>query len=648
MKQRIAVVTCLSIAVCMLTAFAALGMEYNEAPMLRVKVAAGELPVVGERLPVEPQIVEPIEQIGEYGGRLTVHSSWATGIGDARAGLGFEGFLRIGRDLQSSVPNIAKSYEISDDGKTITLHLRKGMKWSDGYPFTADDIMFTYEDLYLNKEISPVAPGWLKAGGEVGKLEKVDDYTIKFVFAESYPVFVKILSHWPTMRMIRPKHYLQQFHPRYADEAELQELAKENGFDFWYQYIKILMHQEGGTPVRNPDLPTITAYYLKDKNLDYSIYERNPYYWKVDTAGNQLPYIDQVLVKVIGTPELLNGKIIAGELDLVFAFATSPGNYPLYKRNEEGGDYRAFTVPSVTSSDMVIQPNQTVKDPVLRKLFRDRKFRQALSLAIDRDEINTLVYFGRGTPMQATVIPQSSYYEEEFATAYLEYDLDAANALLDEMGLEWDANKEYRIGPDNKRLGWTLEYFEWKESWTDVLELIKEYWKGLGIDLSLKSHSNTLQSERAQGNEMAMSVWTAENVSDLFFPQRPVFWVPMSIGWALTWAPEWARWFLTDGEKGEEPPQEMKDIYASWEVMKRTTNKEEEIQAAKNILSLHADNLWLIGTVGLTPWPVVARNNLRNLPGPEELVFSWDYLMLYPWNTSQLYLEHPLLPSQKL
>ena len=297
---------------------------------------------------------------------------------------------------------------------------------------------------------------------------------------------------------------------------------------------------------------------------------------------------------------------------------------------------------------MVIQPNQTVKDPVLRGLFRERKFRQALSLAIDRDEINKLVYFVRGTPSQATVIPQASYYEEEFATAYLEYDLNRAKALLDEMGLAWDKNKEYRIGPDDKRLGWTLEYFEWKESWTDVLELIKEYWKGLGIDLSLKSHSNTLQSERAQGNEMAMSVWTAENVSDLFFPQRPVYWVPMSIGWALTWAPEWARWFLTNGEKGEEPPQEMKDIYASWELMKRTTSKEEEIKAAKNILSLHAENLWLIGTVGLTPWPVVARNNLRNLPDPEELVFSWDYLMLYPWHASQLYLEQPLLPNQKL
>jgi len=623
--------------------------KFNQAPELAVRVAAGELPPVKERLPEEPQIVEPIEEVGEYGGMLTTLTPTPTGLHDARSAIGLEGLLGIAPDLRSIYPNICKSYEISKDGKTLTLHLRKGMKWSDGYPFTADDIMFWYEDIILNDELTPVKPEWLSPGGELAKVEKVDDYTLRFRFAVPYSsVMTRMLAHTRGMDPIRPKHYLKKFHPRYVPIEKLQKLAKEKGYDFWYQYFNYMREADCGCiPTNNPDLPTIIPYVLKKKGMDYFLFERNPYYWKIDTAGNQLPYIDKILVKILRTPEIINGKIISGEIDLEFGYSASIDNYTLYKKNEKAGNYRALTCPYVTTSDVGYQPNQTYKDPVLRKIFQDVRFRRALSLAINRDEINEAVYYGFGIPSQVAVVPECSYYEEKFAKAYAEYDPQEANRLLDEMGLKWDKNHEYRLRPDGKRLAWTIEYYEFWKSWTKTSELVKEYWKDIGIDVSLKQITGELLGQRAQTNEIAMGLWTIDKCTDFLFIQDPEFWVPWRTGWEVTWCPAWARWFQTKGEKGEEPPEEMKKLYNWWQKMRCATSKEEEIEYAKKILASQAQNVWIIGTVACPPWPVILRDNLKNFPNPKEVRFGWDYLQTYPWHPEQFFLKHPLLPSQK-
>jgi len=372
--------------------------------------------------------------------------------------------------------------------------------------------------------------------------------------------------------------------------------------------------------------------------------ERNPYYWKVDPEGNQLPYIDRIFVSTVGEREMLSAKIVAGEVDLE-GLQTDLKDLPLYKDSAEQANYQVLIWNRVQGVDVCYQPNQTyAEDLVLRDILRDVRFRRALSLAIDRDDINEAIYFGLATPRQTTVIPQSKYFEPEFASAYAEYDLDKANALLDEMGLKWDENHEYRLRPDGKRLSIILEYAEMETPKTPTSELIKEYWKDIGVDLSVKMITGELDSIRYMGNLVQMGLWHADRCGFLF-DTEPFWWVPMRYQWECTWAPLWARWYETGGEAGEEPPEEVKKNIERWERMRITPDEEERIRLGKEILRSQAENLWTIGTVGLAPHPVIVRNNLRNVP--EKAVLGWDYFWTLPQKPEQYFFKHPLLPSQE-
>jgi len=603
--------------------------KFNEAPMLRTLVAAGELPPVEERLSEEPLVVEPIEEIGEYGG--TLHEVYPGHRTFERLDFASERMLRITEG--GVAPNIAKDYKFSKDGKVLTLYLRKGMKWSDGAPLTADDIMFWYKDVLLNKELNPVTPKAWAPGGRM-KMKKIDDYTVEVNFTIPYPLLIKEIAHAGGVRAL-PKHYFTKYHIKYNPKAN--ELAKKEGLDYWWKLFnqKVIAWEDYKTPG-----PTLDAFVLKARGTNYAVFERNPYYWKVDPAGNQLPYIDRIVVIDVADKEVYNGKIVAGEVDLA-GMETELRNLSLYKEGAEKGNYRVLLWQRVQGVDVCYQPNQTYnKDPVLRKIFRDVRFRRALSLAINREEINETLYYGLAVPRQTTVIPQSEYYEEEFAKAYAQYDPEEANRLLDEMGLRWDENHEYRLRPDGKRLTIILEYCEMETPKTHTTELVKEY----GIDLRAKVISGELDSVRYVGNMVQMGLWHADRCGFLF-DLEPFWFVPMRHGWECTWAPLWAQWYVTGGEKGEEPPEEAKRNIERWKRMQTTLDKEERIRLGKEILRSQAENLWTIGTVGLAPHPVIVRNNLRNVP--EKALLGWDYYWTLPQKPEQYFLKHPLLPSQE-
>jgi len=588
-----------------------------------------------------------VEEIGEYGGTIHLVSP-----GTADWGMGgfeiinFEGMFRIAPDGNTYLPNLAKDWEFSEDGRTLTLYLRKGIKWSDGVPFTTDDIMFWWEDIALNETLFGGGPGgeW-SPGGEPMEVEQVDDYTVRLHFAVPYPFIMVELAQcgrWGCDFYV-PKHYLKKFHIKYNPEAD--ELAKEAGYDHWYQLFNDkLWTTWGGKYVGRP---TLRAYRLIKEEKGNYLAERNPYYWKVDPAGNQLPYIDRVFVAgAISDPELVNGKIIGGEVDFE-CVQTTLDNLSLYKESAEKANYRVLLWPGVNGAEVFYQPNLTYKkDLVLRDIFRDVRFRRALSLAIDREEINEALFFGLAVPRQNTVIPQSKYYEPEFAEAYAQYDPEEANRLLDEMGLKWDENHEYRLRPDGKRLTIRLEYAEGGAyGATSVSELVKEYWKKIGINLNLKIFKRDILRQRGWANEIPFGLWTNDRAA-LLFETEPKWCVAMSYeGQPDIWQILWGQWYTTDGKEGEEPPEEIKKNVERWEKMRVTMDEEERIRLGKEILRSQAENLWTIGTVGLAPHVIIVRNNLRNVP--EKALYSWDYMWTDIANPEQFFFKHPLLESQK-
>ena len=613
-------------------------VKFQEAPMLKVKVAAGEIPPVEERLPEEPLVISPFEEIGQYGGTVHLFTTSATDPEDALYINNFRPLLSVALDCSTIIPNIAKKWEFSKDGKTVTLYLRKGIKWSDGVPFTADDVMFWWEDLMLNKEFTPaIWEGWCP-GGEPMKVEKVDDYTIRLRFAIPYLIGERVLAK-QTDPANFPKHYLKQFHIKYNPKAN--ELAKENGFDSWYECLHSKSTVAFGSTPMNPDLPTIGPFKLTKRTAGYFLFERNPYFWKVDTKGNQLPYIDKILDRRVADVEMYNAKIVSGETDFAMD-QTSLENYPLYKANAEKNNYRIHLFPGGWGSEVIFMFNQTCKDPVLRKIFQDVRFRRAMSLAINREEINEVVFFGLAVPRQMTVVPQSIYYEERFARAYADYDPDEANRLLDEMGLKWDENHKYRLRPDGKRLRFTLEFVgaggvAGASTKIAVTELVKEYWERVGCQVDLKADSRELFNTRVPANEVEVSNWHGDLTTDMAFPLSPGWFIPYAPGGDKNIAPEWARWFASEGKEGEEPPDEVKKNYERWQKALRTPDKQESIKLFKEILESQAENLWTIGTVGMAPHVVIIKNNLRNVP--PKCLYTWDFYYAMPCQGAQFFFR---------
>jgi len=265
--------------------------KLSEAPILRTKVAAGELPPVEERLPKEPMVVEPIEEIGQYGGNLRTACLGTADVATIYVPFLTEPLVRWDRTGTVVIPNVAKKWSISKDARTYTFYLRKGMKWSDGTPLTADDILFWYKDIALNKELTPVFYSWLTTGGEPVEVKKIDDYTVQFRFSQTNVLFLKNVAFqgsMPWSNMITPKHYLKQFHPNYVPKEKLITMTKEAGFDHWFQ-----LFLDKKDYVQNSAYPVITAWQSTGSMAGRTLHtlKRNPYYWKVDPHGNQLPYL---------------------------------------------------------------------------------------------------------------------------------------------------------------------------------------------------------------------------------------------------------------------------------------------------------------------------------------------------------------------
>ncbi len=610
----------LFLTLCMVLAFSTAALaKYTEAPELAQMVKEGKLPPVDERLPDEPLVVEVVDEIGRYGG------TWrraALGPNDVQtnARLTYESLVRWTADGAGVVPNVARSYEMSEDGRIFTFHLRKGMKWSDGHPFTADDFEFWWKDVVLNEDLTPVPPEWLTVNGNLAEFRKLDDYTIQFEFPSSYALFIRQMAYQGEAVTQYPKHYLKQYHPNYVGVEPANKLARDAGLEFWYQLFNARRD-----PRYYPECPVIWAWKITvGSPATTMVAERNPYYWKVDEEGNQLPYIGRMTHDIVDNAQILNLKAASGEIDMQLRHILWD-NLPVFGESMERHDYRILQWQAAEPNNFTIYPNLFHKDETLRSIFMDVRFRRALSLAIDREEINQLGYLGLGRGRQGGVIPSSPYHIEGSELNYTEVDLEEANRLLDEMGLSERDREGYRLRPDGGRMSFAVMITPVFGPWPKVAELVVDYWRAIGIRASVNVVERTLFEERSRGSEFDITAWA--NDRGLTPDVDPLLLLP---GRGQAVESPWFTWFTTLGQRGQAPPdgpeREVYDLYAR---IKNTSDPDEIAKCMREIVRINMEQLWYIGTVGDLPHIVIVKNNMRNVP---EVAVS-DWLQKTPGNT---------------
>lgn len=594
------------------------GRAFNQAPMLHALVDRGTLPPVQDRLPDNPLVIVPPEQNGPYGGTWTRFGNGPQDVGILEARLAYDGLVRWDAMSREVLPNFATKWEISEDNRTYTFWLRSGVKWSDGEPCTVDDILFWYQHVLLNKELTPVVPRDFKRAGQVMVLKKVAPNVIQFQFAEPHGLFLYALASGRGYAMLSyPAHYLKQFHPDFVPQQELEAVAEEAGLDLWTRLF------EDKRDWRNIEMPRIWPWLIKEPPPARPIVlERNPYYWKVDPDGNQLPYIDRMTFEIYDR-ETINLKAINGEIGMQSRHLLFP-NYPLFMENREQSGYRVLHWTPGNGGDMVILPNLNHRDPVLRAILEDKRFRQALSLSINRNEINQVGFFGIGTPRQMAPPKTSDFYQEAYEKSYIEFDLDRANALLDEMGLTERDPYGFRLMPDGRRLTLTLEVASVSNG--PIFELIVDHWRELGIDGEVKDLARPLWQQRINGKMHDITVWGS---SDEQIPVLDPRWAVPDNRDAFH-APGYGKWFNTDGASGEEPPPELKAAMDLLRDIEKTSDRDEQVKLFHKILEMNQEHLWTIGLIGEVPSIFLVKNTFRNVP--DNSVTGWMFRS--PGNTA--------------
>ena len=584
-----------------------------EPPVLAAQVEAGTLPPLARRLPEHPLVLSTDPE-AVYGGelRMLVGTQKDTKLAFV---YGYARLVRFDQRYQI-VPDIAEGIEVTGGGRSFTFHLRKGHRWSDGAPFTSLDFRYWWERVATNEELSGGSPpAILLVDGELPKVSFPDLTTVRFHWSKPNNLFLNDqAAAYPTI-LYRPAHYLRQFHKDFTDPEKLKALARKERRRNW---ASLHNARDAMYTMDNPDLPTLQPWWPRTSPpAQVFVAERNPYFHRVDQEGRQLPYIDR-LVMLLVDRAVIPVKASTGEADLQARYLAFD-QITFLKKNAERAGYRVFLWSTASSASVCLYPNLTTTDPVMRTLLRDRLFRQALSLAIDREEINKILFFGMGIIGQNTVL-RSPSTQEDSRMAYARYDPEQANHLLDELQLTARDAKGYRLRPDGKRLDLIVEASGESTQETDVLELIQDTWARVGIELIIRPSQREVFRRRVTDGEAVMSI----SNSDLFgFPtpdMSPSELAPVA-GTDLQWS-QWGTFFETKGKSGEAPPpaaQRLAQLYDRW---MRSTDRAERRHIWGEMLDINAEEVFTIGIIGGTLQPVVVKNGLRGVP--EHGVYAWD------------------------
>ncbi|WP_199033880.1 ABC transporter substrate-binding protein [Glycomyces salinus] len=597
------------------------GEKGSEAPMLAERVEAGDLPPVEERLPKEPQVVTVAESMGVYGGTW---NSTVTGAADGPwlwRTINDGHLLERSRDWTEIRPNIASNFEANEDATEFTITLREGVKWSDGEPLTTADVEFAYNDVALNTELTEAVPSELTAAdGTPIELEIVDDYTFIVRFSSPKPLFEEDMAVGVSGQRFTmyPRHYLEQFHIDYNENAEQEAL--DEGYDSWVARFTALGHL-WSQQWENPDLPTLLPWVCKQpiSDAESSLFERNPYYWKVDEEGSQLPYMDEVRFDITSDVETMFAHAINGDYEFHSRHFNDNAHRADAVEGEANGEYKVVELESTYSSDMNIGFNLNHRDAGLREIFSDKQFRIAMSHAIDRQELIDVLWNRVGEPSQPAPRPESRFYDEEFATQYTEFDLDLANQILDDAGYELSGST--RTAPNGTPLEFTMAVADdalLGTIWIDALDMIKGWWAEAGVTMHINSQPRENWQNLINEFDYDATVWTGDGGH--IDEHTSCYWyMAAGAGGGAFFGRQWSELY-TNGSTEEdlvaEPPAPIEEQWDLLNQFKTEADPAVRDELFGQILDIAKEEFYAIGTVrGHGGWCVVA-DRLKNVGGP--------------------------------
>jgi len=593
--------------------------QLQESTFWQAEVDQGDLPPVAERVPDQPFVVDLAAKgrvPGQQGGTL---KTFVTRSKDIRQMVVY-GYVRlVGYDYDYTLmPDLLASYE-NQDNKVFTLHLRKGHRWSDGHPFTSDDFRYWWEDVANNDKLSPAGPpDFLRVEGQLPQVSFPDAQTVIYAWGNPNPNFLQSLAQARPPFIFRPAHFLKQYHGDHADPvalaAEVEDArvkswaALHNKLDNMYKYD-------------NHELPTLQPWMNSSSGKKIRhLFVRNPYFHRIDTNGVQLPYIDVVEMEIV-SGGLVAAKSNAGQADLQSRGLDFRDIAILRKGEADGGNYKTYLWSNGAASQIAIYPNLNYADEGWRAVMRDVNVRRALSLGIDRDTINKALYFKLAKPGAMTVLPSSPFFDQANRDAWAAYDPDQANALLDGAGLGQRLGNGIRQLPDGRPMEIVIETAGERQEVENALQIITDNWRDIGVKLVMRPLDRDILRNRIYAGTTMAAVWfgwdngipQAYTSPDYLSPRYQEF---------FAW-PKWGQHYQTNGEVGEAPDmpeaKRLMQLALDWD---RATSDDERSAAWREMLAIHADQIYGIGILAEAPQPVVVNLKLRNVP--VKGIWAWD------------------------
>ena len=621
---------------------------FKEAPLLTQMVSEGLIPPVAERLPESPMVIEPLESVGRYGGTMNIfgQSPW-----EAALMMGHQGPFLVDPQGTPGVPYVFESFEVSEDFKEWVFYLRKGLKWSDGEALTAwhlyDYWRYHRANQVLTPEMTPDQiviednavtftdePPWTK--GRTVRKEIVDDYTVKFTSDVPYPFLINYMSasQFSVWSRFLPMHFLKQYHAEIVGEEAANAKAKAAGMNTWDQLYTAFgsTNHQSSMQVQRSYPPTLAPYVLVDRDENLITYERNPFYWAIDTAGNQLPYIDRIVFEQVNNREILDGKVISGEADWA-GFDLKTESLPLYREYEESGNYTT-SVWNCTFNTVIMRYNFNHQDPYLAELFLEKDFRMALQITVNRSRINDEVMFGLAKEYRMAPTPGNSFYDHEFEIRHTEFDPARAGNLLDGLNITDKDGDGWRDRPDGGALSLEVLVGDYETPKIPVMEIITNDWQAIGLNISFEVMDWPIRWPLVTANNYDM------------YTHHGAYNVPVTYGVNMFSLPglesgqTFDTWYKTGGRAGIEPPPDIMELYDWYYKDLQSVSTEAEFnEISRKIWDNVIENVWTLDTLSEFPRPVIGKNDLMNQPTEEHgpLFWAWDFWWIHPYYPMQFY-----------
>ncbi len=587
--------------------------------------AQADLPPLNDRLPENPLVITPTDRPGQQGGTWNHALVGGGSLSMLWRYQAYEPLYRYDPQWTSIIPNVAESYEVSDDSRVYTITLRRGHKWSDGEPYTTEDVRFWYEDIYRDPETPLPDLSYWSSGDTPATLEIIDEVTFRVTFAEPSGFFMQQLAWANQDHLTRtPAHYLKQFHIRYNENAN--ELAQERGYQSW---IALFQREHGldqdNVHFQNSRRPTLNAWMFTSapgEDTERAVAVRNPYYFKIDTEGTQLPYFDRILYQMVSDPEVLVLKALQGEVDMMDQYIGTPTNRPVLFDGRERGNYRFYTLRETAANAMVFMLNLNHNDATKNALFNNRDFREAMSISIDRQALIDAVFVGQGAPAQPSIVEGDPLYNERLAKQHTEYDPARANEILDTILPEKDSDG-VRLDAEGRRLSIIFEIDQVRSTFIDMFELALPMMREIGIDAQFRSIDRSLWETRVRnGRDFDATAHQFGANSGIAAMLDARYFVPFNAN--AIYAPGWALYYSDPSHSNAiEPPE---DVRAQQQLYKRllaTGDIDEQNAIMAEILENAADQFLVWGVTMPPDGFGIVRNTMVNTMDDMPNSFGW-------------------------